>query len=395
MRKVVLLVGAVVFVDTTFYAAITPLLPRYAEDFDLTKASAGVLTAAYPLGTVLGSIPGGWLATRIGVRRTVLVGLFLLGASSIAFGFAPSVAALDAARFLQGVGGAFMWAGGLAWLVAATPRERRGQTIGAAMATAIAAGLTGPLLGVTADQLGPEPVFSAVAVVAAVLAILSLRVAVPPPKETEGLRALPGAVRAGRVGGGLWIIVLVGLLFGAIDVLVPLRLDELGATGVAIGATFILAALAEAVSAPLMGRVSDRRGRYVPLRIGLGMAGALVLSLSLPDSAWVLGPLVVVTAPVIGFLWAPSMAMISDGAEAVGLDQALAFALVNLAWGMGQAAGAAGGGATARATTDFVPYAALALLCFATLAALRRIAGPPTGKPVDAPLAPAAAGSRR
>jgi MFS family permease len=395
VRKVVVLVGAVVFVDTTFYAAITPLLPRYADDFSLTKASAGVLTAAYPLGTVLGSIPGGWLATRIGVRKTVLVGLFLLGASSVAFGFAPSVVALDAARFLQGVGGAFMWAGGLAWLVAATPRERRGQTIGAAMATAIAAGLTGPLLGVTADQLGPEPVFSAVAVVAAALAVLSLRVPVPAAEETAGLRALPGAVRAGRVGGGLWIIVFVGLLFGAIDVLVPLRLDELGATGVAIGATFIVAALAEAVSAPLMGRFSDRRGRFVPLRIGLAATGALILSLSLPDSAWVVAPLLVVTAPVIGFLWAPSMAMISDGAETVGLDQALAFALVNLAWGIGQAGGAAGGGAAARATTDLVPYAALALLCFATLAALRRIAGPSTPEPVDAPLAPAAAGSRR
>ena len=71
MRKVVVLVGAVVFVDTTFFAAITPLLPRYEEQFELTKASAGILTAAYPLGTLLGSIPGGWLATRIGVRPTV------------------------------------------------------------------------------------------------------------------------------------------------------------------------------------------------------------------------------------------------------------------------------------------------------------------------------------
>src|SRR4051794_8833095 len=124
MRKVVVLVGAVVFVDTTFFAAITPLLPRYTDDFDLTKASAGVLTAAYPLGTMLGSLPGGWLAMRFGVRRTVLVGLGLLGVSSIAFGFAPSILALDAARFLQGLGGAFSWAGGLAWLVSATPRER-------------------------------------------------------------------------------------------------------------------------------------------------------------------------------------------------------------------------------------------------------------------------------
>jgi MFS family permease len=373
VRKVVVLVGAVVFVDTTFYAAITPLLPRYAEDFDLTKASAGILTAAYPLGTVLGSLPGGWLATRFGVRRTVLVGLALLGASSIAFGFAPSVAALDAARFVQGLGGAFSWAGGLAWLVAATPRERRGETIGRAMATAIAAGLTGPVLGVVAAQIGPEIVFSAVAIVAAGLAVLALRVPVPPLERTEGMRAIPRALRARRVGGGLWIIVLIGLLFGVIDVLVPLRFDELGATGVAIGATFIVAAVAEAVITPVMGGVSDRRGRFIPLRAGLVCSGVAVLSLSLPGSPWLLAPLVVLTAPGIGFLWAPSMAMLSDGAEAAGLDQALAFALVNLAWGFGQAGGAAGGGAAARATSDLLPYLVLSALCFLTLALLRRI----------------------
>jgi MFS family permease len=379
VRKVALLVGAVVFVDTTFYAAITPLLPRYAEDFDLTKASAGVLTACYPLGTVLGSIPGGWLAVRFGVRRTVLVGLALMGASSIAFGFAPSVEALDAARFLQGVGGAFTWAGALSWLIAATPRDRRGEAIGRAMATAVAAGLTGPVLGVTAEQLGPEPVFSAVAVVAAGLAVLALRTPVPHIELTAGLRSLPAALRTGRVGGGMWIIVLVGLTFGVIDVLVPLRLDHLGASGVAIGVTFIVAALAEAVITPLIGRVSDRRGRFVPLRAGLIASGVFVICLSLPGSAWVLAPVLIATAPAVGFLWTPSMAMISDGAEASGLDQALAFGLVNLAWGFGQAAGAAGGGAAARATADLVPYAVVAGLCFLTLALLRRIVAADAG----------------
>ena len=170
-------------------------------------------------------------------------------------------------------------------------------------------------------------------------------------------------------------MILIGLLFGAIDVLVPLRLDELGATGIAIGATFIVAALAEAVVTPMAGRLSDRRGRFLPLRLGLLAAGVLVISLSLPHSAWVLAPLLIITAPATGFLWAPSMAMISDGAEAIGLDQALAFGLVNLAWGLGQAGGAAGGGATAGATSDLVPYAVLSALCFLTLALLRRIAG--------------------
>jgi hypothetical protein len=37
--------------------------------------------------------------------------------------------------------------------------------------------------------------------------------------------------------------------------------------------------------------------------------------------AWLLVALVLVAAPCIGLLWSPSMAMVSDGAEARGVDQ--------------------------------------------------------------------------
>ena len=88
MRKLLLLVSAVVLVDTSFYAAITPLLPDLTEEFGLSKTGAGVLAAAYPIGTFVGGLPGGWMAARVGVRPTVLAGLALMVLSSIAFAFA-------------------------------------------------------------------------------------------------------------------------------------------------------------------------------------------------------------------------------------------------------------------------------------------------------------------
>ena len=72
-RRLLQLASAIVFLDTVFYAAIVPLLPTYADHFDLSKTGAGVLAAAYPAGTFVGALPGGWLAVRIGVRRTVVV----------------------------------------------------------------------------------------------------------------------------------------------------------------------------------------------------------------------------------------------------------------------------------------------------------------------------------
>ena len=159
MRRLYLLVAAVILVDTMFYAAITPLLPEYADDLGLSKTGAGILSASYAAGTLVAALPSGWLAAKIGFKRAMLVGLALLGVSSVVFAFAQSVVLLDIARFAEGVGGACAWTGGLAWLIAAAPVDRRGELIGAALAAAIFGILLGPVIGGIASVIGPEIVF--------------------------------------------------------------------------------------------------------------------------------------------------------------------------------------------------------------------------------------------
>src|SRR3954467_1973166 len=163
MRRLVAFVCLVVFVDTMFYAAVTPLLPALSDQYDLSKTAAGVLAAAYPAGTFVGALPGGYLAAKAGVRATVLLGLAVMGVSSLAFAFADSIVVLDCARFLQGIGGAASWAGALAWVAAAGARGRRGEMIGTAMGAAIVGALVGPALGTVADAVGIAPVFCGVA----------------------------------------------------------------------------------------------------------------------------------------------------------------------------------------------------------------------------------------
>ena len=373
MRRLLLLASAIVFVDTAFYAAITPLLPGYAEDLGLSKSEAGILSAAYPAGTFAGALPGGWLAARAGVRPTVLLGLGVMAASSVAFAFADSIEVLDAARFVQGVGGACSWAGALGWLIGEAPSERRGELIGSAMGAAIVGALFGPALGAAAAAAGPEAVFSGVGVVGLGLMAWALRTPARRPTVPPRPRALVAAVRDRRVAGGMWLMTLPGLMFGTLNVLAPLRLDTLGAGAAAIAACFLVAAALEAVIAPLVGRLSDRHGRRAPALVGLA-GGAIVMALlPWPGSVWPLGALVVLAAPAIGVLWAPAIAMLSDGAEAHGIEQGIAFALVNLAWAVGQTAGAAGSARLADATgTDSVPLLSLAVLCAASFAVLWR-----------------------
>jgi MFS family permease len=372
LRRLLLLASSIVFLDTVFFAAIVPLLPTYAAEFDLTKTGAGVLAAAYPAGTFIGALPGGWLTARIGVRPTVVVGLTTLIAASLAFAFANSIVVLDVARFVQGLGGAASWAGAVGWLVAAGPRERRGELLGSAMAAAIVGALGGPVLGAAAVALGPEVVFSAVALAGVGLLAWALSTPAFAPGPPPTLRFVLAAPGEPRIAVAMWLIVMVGLMFGTLDVLAPLRLDELGATAAVIGATFLVAAALEAGESPFIGRLSDRRGRVLPAFVGLAAAGVMVALLPWPGEAWLLAAAVLVAAPSIGILWTPSMAMLSDGAEARGLEQGFAVALTNLAWSTGQTLGSAGGARLGEAYGDALPYLTLAGLCLLTLVLLTR-----------------------
>ncbi|HKP22092.1 MAG TPA: MFS transporter [Thermoleophilaceae bacterium] len=370
MRRLFWLVAAVVLVDTMFFAAVAPLLPHYSDELDLSKTGAGLLTAAYPAGTFVGALPSGWLAARWGVKPTLLLGLAMLGFASISFAFADSVVVLDSARFIQGVGGACMWAAGMAWLISAAPVERRGELIGAALSAAIVGVLLGPVLGGAASILSPEVVFSSVAVVAAALAGWAWTMPGVEPEESPGVGAMLRALTRPAVLIGFWIFTLPALFSGVIEVLVPLHLDELGVSGATIGLVFLLAAAVEAVVSPIAGRASDRAGRLTPIRFGLGGAVVMAIVLPLPDAAVLVGGAVMLTFVALATFWAPGMAMLSDAAENEGLDMAMAFAISNLAWALGHVFGAGVGGAIADATSDSVPYAALAVLCATTLAGL-------------------------
>src|SRR4051794_9371708 len=381
-RRVLSLVSVVVLVDVLFYSAITPLLPSYVAELGLSKTQAGMLAGAYALGTLLASLPAGWLASRAGARRTLLGGLALLATSSVAFAFGTSFAVLASARFAQGVSGAASWAAGLTWLVEIAPRERRTQVIGTALGTGIAGAIGGPVLGALAQLAGPRPVFSAVGVVALGLAVIAARTpsgGEPPP--TGDLRA---ALRERQVLAGAWLTTLPTLFFGTLAVLVPLRLSGLGvgATGVAL--VFLVAAAAEAAASPVVGRVADRRGRALPVRAGLVGVLAAALLLPLQQQPWLIAVVVVAGATASGVLLTPASALLSDGAESAGAPQGLVFGLFNLAWAIGQVVGAAGGARLADATTDAVPYLIIACLVALTLGGLARLrVNAPRGRPAS------------
>jgi MFS family permease len=374
VRRLLFLVGGVVFVDTLFFAALTPLLPRYADQYDLSKAGAGVLAGAYPIGVLIGGIPGGVATSRYGARRITITGSLVTGAATFVFATANAIVVLDAARFIQGIGSAFTWAAALTWLVGESPAARRGQTIGTALAFAIVGALFGPVLGGIASVVGQGPAFGAAALLSVALAVWAYRTPAPRPVQPQPLSALGEALRSRRILLSVWFVVLPALFFGTLSVLAPLRLDELGWSALAIGALWLCNAALEATANPLVGRITDRVGRLGPMTV-LALVSAIVsVGLPWPERAAVLALVVVIASMTFGSFWTPAMALLSDEAEARGLEYAYAFALINVAWAPGQALGSVGGGALAQLTSDAVPYLALAGASLITFAVLWRSA---------------------
>ena len=372
MRRLLPFVCAVIVVDTMLYAALTPLLPHFERTYDLTKGGVGLIAAAYGIGTLVGALPAGIVSARLGARTAVLGGLVGVSLASVGVAFSDSFATLFAARFVQGCCSSLTWAGSLAWLALATPRERRGRTMGTAMASGVFGALLGPVVGAGGALIGVRAAFAAVAGVCALLAFGMARFE-PSAPEPQPARAIFGAVRNGEFLRGLWLISLPALLFGTLNVLVPLALDKRGFTAAAIGAVWVATTAVEVVINPWLGRATDRVGPLVPVRFALLGSICVALALATTEWPWILVPLVVLAGIVFGAFYAPGLTMLSHAAESVGLAQGLSFGLMNGAWAIGNAVGPAAGGGLAEVTSDAVPYIALAGICAATLLVIQRL----------------------
>jgi MFS family permease len=372
VRRLLALSCAIVLVDTIFYAALYPLVPFFQEEFGLSKSTVGILSGAYGAGVLVGSVPGGYLASRSGVRVTALVGLTLMSVTSVMFALVDTSWLLVLTRFAGGFGSSLSWVAAFTWLVDRAPEQRRAELIGVMISAAVVGALLGPVLGSVAATVGLLPAFASVAVAGAAIAVWAAFEPAPASSGNVSLIPALGTVRQPRLLTALWFIGLSPLLFSALAVLVPLDLNRLGWGAAAVGTVFFVSAVFEAVVHPLLGRWSDRSGYRPPVIAGLLVSIGILILLTFAGSPWVIGLLVVLAAGAFNATLVPGTALFSRGTEKAGMDRALAFAITNFAWASGYAVGAPVGGFLADLRGDALSYLALTMVCLSTIVLVRR-----------------------
>jgi EmrB/QacA subfamily drug resistance transporter len=129
-------------------AVVNTALSRIAEDLHTGLDGLQWVVDAYTLALASTVLTAGSLADRLGRRRVFTFGLALFTGASLACGLAQDITMLNAARAVQGLGAAVMFAVSLALLAHAFPGAReRGAALAAYGATIGASFAVGPLVG--------------------------------------------------------------------------------------------------------------------------------------------------------------------------------------------------------------------------------------------------------
>ena len=143
-------------------AVVNAALPRIARDLHSGLAGVQWVVDAYTVALATVVLSAGSLADRFGRRRVFAAGTSLFTAASLGCALATTIAALDAARAVQGLGAAMMFATSLAIVVDAFPDELgRAKAFAAYGATIGASFAIGPLAGgALTSWVGWRAVFS-------------------------------------------------------------------------------------------------------------------------------------------------------------------------------------------------------------------------------------------
>ena len=170
----IFLVGAVVNIDRSNISIAGSFL---AADYHISRIQLGWVFSAFMIGYAAFLIPAGWIAGRLGPRRTLTVGLVWWSALTVATALVPptmanALWALIAVRFILGLGEALAYPSANQFIAAWFPSQERGKANALVQGGAqLGSGIAPPLVAFIIYHFGWHAAFYISAVIGLVIAV--------------------------------------------------------------------------------------------------------------------------------------------------------------------------------------------------------------------------------
>lgn len=269
-----------VAVDLVGFGIVIPILPLYAERFDASPVTIGLLFASFSLAQFAASPVWGRLSDRIGRKPVLIASLAGSAVGSLLTAFAPNLTFLFLGRLVDGAsGGSVAVAHAAATdLAGPTERPRLLGLLGAAYGVGF---VIGPALGGLAGLAGPRVPFLLAASLAAANAVVAAR-RLTETRQLGRPATQPPRLPHTRIRPLLAAAFLATAAFGAFEATFALLgarrldLDDSATSAVFVVAGLLIAATNTRGVGPAVGRIGALRA----LRLGLVLdaVGLVVLA---------------------------------------------------------------------------------------------------------------------
>jgi len=197
-REIKVLVAAA-FLIAIGFGIVAPVLPQFAQSFHVSVGAAAIVVSAFAFTRLVFAPLSGVLVERLGERRTYILGILIVAASSAACAFAQNYWQLLIYRGLGGIGSTMFTVSAMGLLIRLAPPSARGRVSSLYSGSFLLGNIAGPAIGGLLAGFGLQLPFL---VYAGALVLVALLVATMLPAVKSAAVAVPAAVQAGGPAGG-------------------------------------------------------------------------------------------------------------------------------------------------------------------------------------------------
>ncbi len=289
---VVFTLWLLVFSSASQTMIISPILPMIGDQLGIADAVLGTLVSAYSVMVGIFAIISGPISDKFGRRRILILGCGTMTVALSLHALVDSYVGFLAVRVFAGSAGGMLSGAAVSYIGDYFPYDRRGWATGWVMSGSAFGQIVGIPLGIVlAARWGfRAPFYVFAATMAATVALLFFRIPQPTVKRTSHplsvRRAVADYLEMLRRPEVAWAALAFFMMFLGVSVFViylPTWLErDLGATGDEIALMFLLGGIANVVTGPQAGKLSDRIGRRgIVLLACIGLSIVMVLTVPL------------------------------------------------------------------------------------------------------------------